>query len=228
MAISSRALDAALALAANPHLASTMRRQELPPDVGALLRALSGDAAEVARLANMARLDDRRLIDALENYVQQIMLCQGAPAHRILGVSPTASRDAMRTHMRLLMIWLHPDRLGAEWRAAFSGRVLEAWRAVQKDSAPQENLQPGLRPAANRPLDQQQPDKRMAPRQRARSGRQPRPLTRPWRQAPIAPAPPWFKRKSAIVAGGALLLLVALVAMLDAFYSAAQTARLMR
>jgi hypothetical protein len=63
--------------------------------------------------------------------VQNVLLFNGAPPHRILGVNPGASREDMRTHMRLLMLWLHPDVAGADaWRTAFAPRVISAWRDV--------------------------------------------------------------------------------------------------
>jgi len=151
MAISNRALDAALALAANPLLAPNMRRQDLPPGIEVLLRALSGNPEALAALVGMARISERKVLDALENYVQQVMLFNGAPPHRILGVATSASREDMRTHMRLLMIWLHPDRSGVEWRAAFSARVLSAWREAQLSGGETRagHIQPPLRQSAS-------------------------------------------------------------------------------
>ena len=41
----------------------------------------------------------------------------------------------MRTHLRWLMRWLHPDHNPAAWRSAFAGRVLTAWREASSPDA---------------------------------------------------------------------------------------------
>lgn len=202
MAISNRALDAALALAANPLLAANMRRQELPPGIDALLRALSGDAAALAALAGMARLSERKILDALENYVQQVMLFNGASPHRILGVPRMASRDDMRAHMRLLMIWLHPDRSGAEWRGAFSARVLIAWRAAQSGEP---SPDPARAPSAG------------GRRSRRRAG--PAAAGQTWRPIPVSRRRSWLSRRSVGLGVVLLSFLVATVAWALSAYS---------
>lgn len=112
------AIEAAIALTRNPGLLGPMRRQSLPSGVTDLLRLLAEDAPI-----------DRRLRDTLEAYVQNVMLFDGASARRVLGVGADAGRPEMRSHLRLLMMWLHPDRNGSAWRAAFAAKVLAAWRS---------------------------------------------------------------------------------------------------
>lgn len=120
------AIEAALALAANPALVGPMRRQPLPPGVSGLLQLLA-DGVDT----------DRRLSEAIQCYVQNVMLFPGAPPRRVLGVRDDAPREKAREHMRLLMLWLHPDHNQAEWRSGFAARVLEAWRHLAKaDAAP--------------------------------------------------------------------------------------------
>jgi hypothetical protein len=41
----------------------------------------------------------------------------------------------MRTHLRWLMHWLHPDYNPAAWRSAFASRVLTAWREASSSDA---------------------------------------------------------------------------------------------
>lgn len=125
-----QALEAARALALTPSLAPAMREARLPAGVTALLRFLAGeiDASE------LTAGDATRLQDIVERYVFAVMLHPGAAPERILGLHAGASREEMRAHMRLLMIWLHPDRAGDAWRATHSARVLEAWRKLS--SAP--------------------------------------------------------------------------------------------
>lgn len=158
-----------------------MRRQELPPDVGPVLEALAGTEATIDALAASARTDAQSLRDVLANYVQQVMLFHGAAPRRVLGVGAGASRAQMRAHMRLLMIWLHPDRSGGEWRAAFSARVLEAWGAVQGGEAGA-SARARTAPVAIPPVRPASRGSRgSAPRTRA--------VRHPWVQAPVARPP---------------------------------------
>jgi hypothetical protein len=121
------AIDAALALAVKPALAEAMRRQPLPPGVTELLRVLADEQG-----------GRTPLLDAIEHYVQRVLLYPGASPRRVLGVGPDATRAQMREHMRLLMMWLHPDRNGAAWRSSFASRVLEAWREAANAPPPEE------------------------------------------------------------------------------------------
>lgn len=130
-----RALDAALALARNPALAPVMRRQAPPPGVTVLLQMLSGDDMLVGDAARAARIDRATLLICVERYVQETMLFPGAPPRRVLGVSEGSSVAEMRGHLKLLMMWLHPDQSDDPWRAAFASRVLEAWRAAGREPA---------------------------------------------------------------------------------------------
>ena len=125
------ALEAARALALTPSLAPAMQRARLPDGVPALLRFLAGETDG----SELTRTDASRLHDIVERYVLTVMLHPGAPPERVLGVEAGASREEMRAHMRLLMIWLHPDRAGDAWRTTHSARVLEAWRKLSAASA---------------------------------------------------------------------------------------------
>jgi hypothetical protein len=127
----SQAVDAARALSANPSLAIVMIQTPLPSDIDAVLRFLAGEL----QVNDLPSEEVKRLRDTLERYVQTIMLYPGASPERVLGVAKGANREVMRAHMRLLMIWLHPDRAGDTWRANYSKRVLDAWRI--KSAIPQ-------------------------------------------------------------------------------------------
>jgi hypothetical protein len=107
-----------------------MRQARLPQDISALLRFLAGDLVA----SELTQGDAGRLTDIVERYVVAVMLYPGAAPSRVLGVANGAPRDQARAHMRLLMIWLHPDRAGDTWRAPYSGRVLEAWRLTSSAS----------------------------------------------------------------------------------------------
>src|SRR5215207_6937820 len=123
-----RALDAALALARNPGLAASMRRRPLPAGIPLLLQILADESEVALGEAQGFRLNERSLRFAVEHYVETVMLFAGAEPARVLGVAAGASRAEMRTHLRWLMRWLHPDHNPAAWRSAFASRVLTAWR----------------------------------------------------------------------------------------------------
>ena len=136
-----QALEAAHALALNPSLAPVMRQARLPQDISVLLQFLAGDLAA----SELTQGDAGRLMDIVERYVVAVMLYPGAAPSRVLGVAKDATRDQARAHMRLLMIWLHPDRAGDMWRVSYSGRVLEAWRQISSTPA---NVRPAVAPQA--------------------------------------------------------------------------------
>lgn len=129
-----RALLWALDLASMPALATLAREQPLPDGVIDVIRIAAGCDVTLEDAARQSGKDLQFIKAAAEFYVQQILLFSTADSHRILGVRPGASREEMRTHMRWLMIWLHPDHAHADWQTVFARRVLEAWRDVR--SAP--------------------------------------------------------------------------------------------
>ena len=130
-----RALDAALALARNPGLAASMRSRPLPSGIPLLLQILADESDTASSAAEALRLDQRSVQFAVEHYVQTVMLFAGAEPQRVLGVAPGATRAEMRTHLRWLMHWLHPDHNPAAWRSAFASRVLTAWREASSSGA---------------------------------------------------------------------------------------------
>ena len=130
-----RALDAALALARNPGLAASMRGRPLPSGIPLLLQLLAGKSDVASSAAEALKLDERSVRFAVEHYVQTVMLFAGAEPQRVLGVAPGATRGEMRTHLRWLMHWLHPDHNAAAWRSAFASRVLTAWREASSSDA---------------------------------------------------------------------------------------------
>ena len=130
-----RALDAALALARNPGLAASMRSRPLPSGIPLLLQILADESEVALSVAQALRLNERSLRFAVEHYVETVMLFAGAEPARVLGVAAGATRAEMRTHLRWLMHWLHPDHNPAAWRSAFAGRVLTAWREASSHDA---------------------------------------------------------------------------------------------
>ncbi len=179
-----QALEAARALALNPSLAPLMRQARLPQDISVLLRFLAGDLAA----SELTQGDAGRLMDVVERYVVAVMLYPGAAPNRVLGVANNAPRDQARAHMRLLMIWLHPDRAGDPWRIPYSGRVLEAWCQISSTPA-------NVRPANATPAQIR------------------RPRTRPVRLAWVSEPVVRRRRNTMVAIAGPALVVLALVAV---------------
>lgn len=129
----SLALEAAIALGRNPVLAAVMREQPLPQGMDSVLRIVSGEEGALKHFAVRNHVEPAFLLTSIEAYVQQVLIFPGAPPHRVLGVQPGAPREEMRAHMRLLLLWLHPDRGHAAWRTGFAARVIGAWREATAD-----------------------------------------------------------------------------------------------
>jgi hypothetical protein len=123
-------IDLALDLARMPALARSSGVPAIPANIVELMRiaAASPEACEVA----VARTGEptRVVIEAARFYLQQVLFRPDADCYRVLGIAPTASRPTARTHMRLLLDWLHPDRNNNSWDAVYAERVLKAWREV--------------------------------------------------------------------------------------------------
>jgi hypothetical protein len=124
-----QAIDLALDLARMPALARASVALPLPADVVELMRiaARSPKACQeaVARTGESTHV----LVEAARFYLQQLLFRPDADCYRILGIEPGASRATARTHMRLLLQWLHPDR-NSGLEAVYAERVLKAWREV--------------------------------------------------------------------------------------------------
>ncbi len=124
------ALDCALALARTPALASGMRSQALPDGVKGLLGLVAREAGALDQAKRGSGMSGGDIMAAAELYVQQVMLHPKADSYRALGIGRDCDRNTARTHMRLLMTWLHPDHNENAWRSAFAHRVLAAWNDV--------------------------------------------------------------------------------------------------
>jgi hypothetical protein len=126
------ALDCALALARTPMLAAGMRSQQLPDGVRTLLSLVAREPGALEQARRLSGVSGAEIMAAAELYVQQVLLHPKADQYRALGLSRDCDRKTARTHMRLLMTWLHPDHNENAWRSAFAHRVLAAWKDVSR------------------------------------------------------------------------------------------------
>jgi hypothetical protein len=145
-----RALAAAIALSRAPSLTAAIRSQALPAGVELLLRILASDPDALQQARAVTGLSETELVAIAEFYVLQTMLYRGASSRRVLGVAPDADRAVVRAHMRDLLNWLHPDKNVNAWHAAFAGRVIAAWREIDRgleDEGPRGSAAGGARSA---------------------------------------------------------------------------------
>lgn len=117
----STALQQALRLRDQPELLTGLQRAPLPPEMTALIRTATGEgtAAAPERAAAAA-------------FLQQVCLHAGADARRCLGLHADDDLMTARTHHRLLIRWLHPDRNPDHQFLA--ERVNSAWTALKHPS----------------------------------------------------------------------------------------------
>jgi hypothetical protein len=128
------ALQQALRLRDQPERLGDLQRAPLPPDMDGLIRIASGEAAATGAEQSAAAA-----------FLEQVCLHAGADPRRCLALQAHDDLITARTHHRLLIKWLHPDRNpGAQLLAE---RVNSAWTALKNPlpAAPAEAL---LRPAA--------------------------------------------------------------------------------
>src|SRR5436190_20693096 len=135
-----RGIDLALDLARMTALAHSIEKPSLPADIFEVMRIAAG-SPEVCQLASQVTGQPPAvLIEPARFYLQQMLLRPDADSYRVLGLTPGASRELARQHMRSLLQRLHPD-VNREWDSVYAERVLQAWREVSAkiDSSPPSN-----------------------------------------------------------------------------------------
>jgi DnaJ-domain-containing protein 1 len=119
----------ALDLARMPALAHSTEKRPLPKEILEIMRVAAG-SPETCQLASQATGQPPAvLVEAARFYLQQMLLRPDADSYRVLGLTPGASRELARQHLRSLLQWLHPD-VNSEWDSVYAERVLKAWREV--------------------------------------------------------------------------------------------------
>ena len=165
------ALRAALSLFRVPTQARLLRASSLPDGVSLLLKVAVREDDALAEAEALTARQAEDLIDASGFFIEQVLLHPDADSYRALGVDPESSTGELRTHMALLMRWLHPDvALSPDVdpsRAQLANRVLRAWDDVKT---------PERRKALDIRLKAKRPEKRKAPRITFRRHRRSRPM----------------------------------------------------
>lgn len=129
------ALEWALALLRAPGERHALRQSPLPAGIERLLAIAAGVETDesVAEIAKSLGESGSRLREATQFYAREVLFHPNADAYRSLGVSSDASTDQIKTHHRLLQLWLHPDRQKNEDDSVFASRVNIAWNRLRND-----------------------------------------------------------------------------------------------
>ena len=130
------AVLAALDLHRRPSLSTTLQGRPVPNDVLLVIRGAAGCPETIATLRARTGAPAELLREACALYIQRVMLFQHASPYRIFGAEPGTSRADLRQRLRWLLLWLHPDHNRNEWQAAYTRRIIEAWRTLSGDRAP--------------------------------------------------------------------------------------------
>lgn len=132
MAAGGEALELALGLLRSPAHRRVLQRRSLPEGMTELLEVASGSVAAQQSAAARMRASPGHLQEAARFFVQQVLFTDD-DAYRVLGADASATDALLRSHHRLLLRWLHPDRNpGAlEWETTFAHRVNQAWNQLR-------------------------------------------------------------------------------------------------
>jgi DnaJ domain len=121
------ALRTAIDLLNVPSRVRVMTRAPLPEGTALVLGIAAGDAVAEQEAAGLIERPPAQLRQAAGFFIEQILLSPESDSYRILGAKPDATADELRTHMALLMRWLHPDVNPGTVTALHAGRVIQAW-----------------------------------------------------------------------------------------------------
>jgi len=120
-------IELALDLARMPSLARADVQAPIPANILEIIRIAAEDEEACESAAALTREPIPVLVESARFYLQYLLFRPDADRCRILGVRPGTAKATARTHMRLLMKWLHPDR-NAGIYAVYAQRVMVAWR----------------------------------------------------------------------------------------------------
>jgi hypothetical protein len=126
----SEALKAALDLFHLPSRARTMRASPPPNGTKLLLRLAIGDTDAINEAVLLTGRPACAVRQAAIFFIEQILLDPDSDEYRTLGLEPTATMSELRTHMALLLKWLHPDLSSNDDRSIMARRVIRAWKQV--------------------------------------------------------------------------------------------------
>lgn len=126
------ALEWALALLRAPGERHALRGKPLPAGMDRLLGVAAGTLPEGLEDTARAFNETQATIqEAAQFYAREVLLFPQADAYRVLGVDAAAPAEQIKSHYRLLQLWLHPDRSDSHGDAVFAARVNHAWNQLR-------------------------------------------------------------------------------------------------
>lgn len=135
------ALKIAIDLFFLPSQVRATRTRPLPKGTKFLLLIAAGDTDAMRNAQGLSNRSSTAIREAAIFFVEQILLERGADAYRTLGLDQNAPTTELRTHMALLIKWLHPDLNSDERRSTMARQVIRAWKQV---NAPDNARRPPL------------------------------------------------------------------------------------
>lgn len=120
------ALAWALDLWRQPGARHALRARPLPDGMEQLLAIAGGASAALAEASAATGEPPAQVQEQVRFALREQLLFPDADAYRTLGLAHGAPAQALRSHHRLLQLWLHPDRCDGE-DAVFAARVNAAW-----------------------------------------------------------------------------------------------------
>lgn len=125
------AIRAALDLLALPSRRRYMRERPLPGNIVLLLRIVVDDPNTVDSSATRAQASPKRLRQAAEFYIEQVMLAPHSDSYRVLGGRRNATAAELRQNLAYLCKWLHSDVCQNTMQSVFLLRVTQAWNDLK-------------------------------------------------------------------------------------------------
>jgi hypothetical protein len=125
------ALKAAIDMLHIPSQVRVARVSPLPKGVSLLLRLAAGDPEANDEAESLSGRPASVCRKAAVFFIEQILLAPEADNYRILGSDKTASGDELRSHMALLLKWLHPDLSRDSHKSLLARRVVAAWELLK-------------------------------------------------------------------------------------------------
>lgn len=121
----------AVDLARMPSLFHSSYSMALPDDISDVISIAAGDEEACRRAALATGERTSVLVESARLYLKQVLFRPEADCFRVLGVVPGTSKSVARDHMRLLLMWLHPDH-NRDGDSIFTNRVVRAWAEFSK------------------------------------------------------------------------------------------------
>ena len=125
------ALDQVFDLARSPGIARKLRDRPLPSGVLHVIRLAAGDEQVLDSVVAQTGRSAAALRDAATFYIVQVLLKASSDSYRVLGATPQATREELRTHMIWLLKIFHPDATGVGPNSVFASRVTAAWESLK-------------------------------------------------------------------------------------------------